>query len=262
MIRPFIIAALALVTFGCSPAVTPPRDDQSAIIAALDGNALAGKPLRYLIGADGSVACESNAVFEAPYGEKVVGECSKIAYGNLFDELNTGGYGPYLHSSDTAAQYGEGQIDPRGAGWRKNIAEQIARAKTYGFTIIEFDNPDAYGLADVIGAIDDAQRNGLQVVAKNPGLLEDGAVAYVAHKNVVGIIVEKGAGSAKGMDDLRRRAGKQDLPVWFVTFAKSGASAAAKIAAQIKAGNYRNMSVTHSTAGEYRDAVDVLLPLR
>jgi len=225
-------------------------------------NSLVGKPLRYLIGARGTVDCDGDAVIEAPYGERVAGNCPKVAYANLFDENNTGNYGPYLHTSDTAAQYNEGQIDPRGAGWLRNIREQIERAKVYGFHFLEWDNPDAYGVKDVLIAVDEADRAGVQVIAKNPGLLESGAVDYVAHKNVVGVIVEKGAGTPREMDELRKRAGKPALPVWFVFFGKSGLNAAAKTASQITAGNYVNMSVTHSTDGEYANAIDVLRPIK
>ena len=77
-----------------------------------------------------------------------------IAYCNLFDEENTGKYGPYLHTSDTAEQYGEGQIDPKGPGWEKNLRQQFQRRKRQGFSYIELDNPDAYSVEDVLGAID------------------------------------------------------------------------------------------------------------
>ena len=97
-----------------------------------------------------------------------------IAYCNLFDEHNTGHYGPYLHSSDTAAEYNEGQIDPRGPGWEKNLREQFERRRNQGFEYIELDNPDAYSIKDVIGAIDLAASYGLKVIAKNPGLMEGG----------------------------------------------------------------------------------------
>ena len=62
----------------------------------------------------------------------------------------------------------------------------------------------------MIGAIDLAASYGLKVIAKNPGLMGRGAAEYVAHANVSGIIVEKGAGGAGDMDALRRKAGKPD----------------------------------------------------
>ena len=103
-----------------------------------------------------------------------------IAYCNLFDENKTGKYGPYLNSSDTAKQYNEGQIDPRGPGWEKNLREQFARRKNAGFEYIELDNPDAYTIKDVIGAIELAETYGLKVIAKNPGLMGgSAAAAYV-----------------------------------------------------------------------------------
>ena len=65
-----------------------------------------------------------------------------------------GKYAPYLHTSDTAEQYSEGQIDPKGPGWEKNLREQFERRSVRGSTYIELDNPDAYAMEDVLGAID------------------------------------------------------------------------------------------------------------
>ena len=79
----------------------------------------------------------------------------------------------------------------------------------------------------------------------------------MAHPNVYGIIVEKGAGGAADMDALRRKAGKPDLPVWFVAFG-SGRGWAGSVASSAK--SYRNMGVTYSSAGEYGNAIDVLQP--
>ena len=136
----------------------------------------------------------------------------------------------------------------------RHFAEQ---RKRQGFEYIELDNPDAYEIDDVIGAIDLARSYGLKVIAKNPGLMERAASKYVAHPNVFGIIVEKGAGNAADMDGLRRKAGKPDIPVWFVAFGsgRNWANSVAKAAS-----NYRNMGVTYSTEGEYRNAQEVLVP--
>src|SRR5262249_34531954 len=80
-------------------------------------NPLAGKALHYLIGADSAGEGRADQVTEVPYGAKPAKRGISIAYCNLFDEHNTGRYGPYLHTSDTARDYNEGQIDPRGPGW-------------------------------------------------------------------------------------------------------------------------------------------------
>ena len=220
-------------------------------------NSLAGKTLRYLIGANTAGDGRSDEVTEVPYGAKPAKRGISIAYCNLFDEHNTGRYGPYLKTSDTARQYNEGHIDPSGPGWTKNLTEQFEQRKRQGFEYIELDNPDAYEIDDVIGAIDLARSYGLKVIAKNPGLMERAASKYVAHPNVFGIIVEKGAGNAADMDALRRKAGKPDIPVWFVAFGsgRNWANSVAKAAS-----NYRNMGVTYSTEGEYRNAQEVLVP--
>ena len=76
-------------------------------------NALVGKPLRYLIGADGNHAGEPGTITEVGYdAARKPRHGIGVKYANLFDEKNSGRYGPYLEPSDTAAQYSEGQIDP------------------------------------------------------------------------------------------------------------------------------------------------------
>jgi hypothetical protein len=45
---------------------------------------------------------------------------------------------------------------------------------------------------------------------------------YLAHANVYGVIVERGAGGPAEMDALRQKAGKPDLPVWFVALVTDG----------------------------------------
>jgi hypothetical protein len=236
------------------------RFTPSAELAGLPGptNALAGRRLRYLIGTSASGAGRDGEVTEVSYDTSEPAKRGiSIAYCNLFDEKNTRRYGPYLKTSDTAAQYNEGQIDPRGPGWEKNLREQFERRKRQGFAYVELDNPDAYSVNDVIGAIDLAESYGLKVIAKNPLLLEHGATSYVAHPNVYGVIVERDAGSPDDMDALRRRAGKPDLPVWFVAFG-SGRKWASKVASTAK--HYRGMGVTYSSAGEYGNAIDILPP--
>ena len=235
---------------------TAPSNNLPSAVPGPERNELAGKPLRYLIGGSAGTGHDNEVTMVSYSTSAPVKHGISIAYGNLFDEHNTGRYGPYLHTSDTAAQYGEGQIDPKGPGWEKNLREQYERRKQQGFKYIELDNPDAYKIKDVIGAIDLAASYGLKVIAKNPGITDD-AVRYVAHANVYGIIVEKGAGNAAEMDALRRKAGKPDLPVWFVSFG-SGRGWGQSVANSAK--NYRNMGVTHSSAGEYGNSIDLLTP--
>jgi len=59
------------------------------------------------------------------------------------------------------------------------------------------------------------------------------------------------------MDALRRKAGKPDIPVWFVAFGK-GRKWADSMA--VGATRYAGMSVTWSSAGEYANALDVASP--
>jgi hypothetical protein len=224
-----------------------------------DANLLTGRRLRYLIGASTPGLGRDDDVTVVSYNAtEPVKRGISIAYCNLFDENNTGRFGPYLHTSDTASQYNEGQIDPRGPGWEKNLREQFERRRKQGFEYIELDNPDAYSLKDVIGAIELAATYGLKVIAKNPMLLERAATSYVAHPNVYGIIVERGAGNPDDMDALRRKADKPTLPVWFVAFG-SGRAWAGSVANAAK--RYRSMGVTYSSAGEYGNAIDILPPV-
>jgi hypothetical protein len=234
---------------------TPPSE---LMRMSADHNLLSGKPLRYLIGASSPGSGGDDQVTVVSYdATRPVKRGISIAYCNLFDETNSGRYGPYLHSSDTASEYNEGQIDPHGPGWEKNLREQFERRKKQGFEFIELDNPDAYSLDDVVGAIELAASYGLKVIAKNPKLMQSAATRFVAHPNVYGVIVERGAGNPDDMEALRRRAGKPDLPVWFVAFG-SGRSWAASMANSAK--RYRGMGVTYSSAGEYGNAIDILPP--
>jgi hypothetical protein len=226
---------------------------------------LEGKQLRYLIGGDDSAVGKEDEIIELGFDAEEPPKLGiGVKYCNLFDEKydakkKSGNYGPYLTASDTAKKYGEGQIDPRGPGWSKNLDEQFTRAKKQGFAYIELDNPDAYSVDDVVGAVDRAEKFGLKVIAKNPGLVEGDRKRYVGHRNVVGMIVEKDAGTPEEMDALRRAAGKPTLPVWFVAF--GGGKAWAQKTAEAAA-RHKHMGVTYSTKGEYANATDVLMPVK
>lgn len=219
-------------------------------------NPLGAKSLRYLIGAASPGQGEDEVATVVAYDvDRPVARGISIAYCNLFDETNSGEYGPYLDQSAVAADYNEGQIDPNGPGWEKNLREQFERRRNAGFKYIELDNADAYAINDVIGAIDLAATYGLKVIAKNPGLLEEDAAAFVAHPNIYGIIVEKDAGDPHAMDALRRKAGKPTIPVWFVSFGGKGRKWAENIASA--ATNFQSMGVTYSSAGEYGNAISL-----
>jgi hypothetical protein len=226
------------------------------------GNPLEGKPLRYLIG--GSAGSGSaDAITEVSYDtNSPVKNGISIAYCNLFDEKNTKAYGPYLTGSSTAKDYNEGQVDPKGAGWEKNLRAQFDRRKKAGFEYIELDNPDAYRPEDVIGAYNIAAGHPyyFKIIAKNPAISDiKGAdnTPVVAHPAVVGIIVEKGAGNPDDMNKLRAKAGKPNIPVWFVGFGrgKGWTDSIAKSAQK-----HCNMGVTYSDKGEYGNALDVVTP--
>lgn len=223
-------------------------------------NPLEGKALRYLIGINLPPAKkEDNVVHVVSYDCSSRVDEDTIAYCNLFDEYNTGKYGPYLYTSDTAEAYSEGQIDPSGPGWKKNLITQFNLRKKDGFRFIELDNPDAYDWNSVKSAIDLAASMELKVIAKNPDLLDE-AERFLSHPNVFAAIVERGAGDPWSMHKYRIAVGKPNLPVWFVSFGSSGKSWASKQADVIRYKELKNMGVTYSPNGEYTSVVDIIKP--
>lgn len=220
-------------------------------------NPLEGKALRYMIGAE-IPKIYRDGIIEVGYDINYKINDNDIAYCNLFDEENSGKYGPYLRDSDTAKEYDEGQIDPNGAGWEQNLRDQFTRRKDSGFHFIELDNPDAYDTSSVLRAVDRAGKYGLKVIAKNPGICAD-PIEYIRHPNVYGIIVEDGCGIPQQMADLRKKAGKPTLPVWFVFFGSriNNAEAAAH---DIREYGFKGMGVTYSPVGEYVSVEDIKKP--
>lgn len=210
------------------------------------------KPLRYLIGAsyemngiDGQIVeLDYDSNYKIPLGDT-------WGYGNFFDEKNSGRYGPYLHDSDTADEYNEGQIDPHGRGWLHNIDDQIKRRLQAGITTMEFDNCDAYSSETILHAYDHIQYRGVRVVAKNPALLDD-SIMLVAHDSVVAVVVERGAGQPASMDRVRRLANKPELPIYFVFFRQRTLAFAKHIAVLAKP--FVNMGVSWSL-GEYDQSI-------
>jgi len=227
-----------------------------------------GQPLRYLIGADDVVWQDQNGVVEVGYdAESCPPEVLCIAYCNLFNEKwhaqtaeERAAYEPYLRTSDTAKEYQEGQIDPKGPGWDKNLHEQFKRRRQAGFRYIELDNPDAYLIDDVLRALDLAASYGFKVVAKNPLLMgEKAALAYIKHPAIVGVIVEHEAGDTAQYLRLRVSAGQLSLPVWFVFHGRKQEAAANAMAKTAR--SYLNMGVTISLNGEYTEVIDLAVPL-
>jgi hypothetical protein len=235
-------------------------------------NILEGKPLRYLIGTDFHGRGRDGEIIEVGYDvTKPPPKGLAVAYGNLFNEKYSeqtpeqrAYYGPYLTSSDTAHEYGEGQIDPAGFGWFHNLHDQFTRRQAQGFKYIELDNPDAYALVDVLDAAKTAQNYGLDTIAKNALLVNGGAARYLSYPNVVGCIVEidddtPASEMPKLYSHLRQDAGRPTLPIWFVSNQDRGW--ALRVAHFITVNQYKNMSVTNSPNGEYTSAIDVLFPL-
>jgi peptidoglycan hydrolase-like protein with peptidoglycan-binding domain len=226
----------------------------------------AGLALSYEIGTDEHSVGRPDRIIEVGFGEPPVKGGPCIAYGNFLDQRKARECGPYLEATGTADEYDEGVPDPKGPGFEKNLRLQFEEALAQGHTDIEIDNPDDehFSTADVIKGIELAGHHGLGVIAKNPGLLNDGgAIQYVGHGNVHGIVIEDGAGNAADNDDIRKRAGKPTLPMWFVFHGEAQREAAIRRTAEIVKQNIRNASVTLDTApDEYGGDIEhFLLPI-
>jgi hypothetical protein len=184
-----------------------------------------------------------------------------VKYVNLRDEEETGTFGPYLtiDNDDIVRVYHEPAPDPKGEGFWRNLKDQLERAVAQGFHYVELDNLDTYDADVSWKCFDEAADRQLSVLAKNPRNVRGDNTKLIAHRAVAGIIVEKDCGTASEMHELRQRANKPDLPVWFVSFA-GGRDWARATAQDIQAAGFANMGVTYSRTGEYGSSGDVLLP--
>jgi hypothetical protein len=234
---------------------------------------IAGMPLRYLLGANEPIIGERYCVVMVPYRAGparyglTAGYCNGLDETDAYDaDANTGPFAPYRRPTPTARDYGEGVPDQSGGGYKRNIVSQLDLRKLQSITIVEIDNPDAYPLGSVVDAINWAAERSISVLAKNPGLgnyLNEDFTPVLAHSNVVGMIVESGAGDAHSMAALRGSAGKPDLPVRFVAYndGDGGEQWAQGIARQIERNRYLDMGVTYSeSVREYASSRDVIRP--
>jgi hypothetical protein len=127
-------------------------------------NPLAGVPLRCLIGGDGAGEGKDGELIMAPYDATVAPRRGYSAkYLNLYrEDGEPPAYGPYLPRTTTARDYHEGVPDPGGAGFWRNLDEQLLLAKRGGFAFVETDNCDAYANGVVLRTFDRAAGQGLQ----------------------------------------------------------------------------------------------------
>jgi hypothetical protein len=227
-------------------------------------NPLQGLSLAYLIGRNEPGLGADGILTVAGYD--ATAPCTNgmsVGYCNLFNEkyseqsdAERAKYAPYLHTSDVADEYNEGQIDPAGRGWNRNLDEQFVRRLAQGFRIIELDNPDAYETSDVVAALDRMVASGIRMtLAKNAALCSEPAT-YLCHSAVCGVIVERNCGPPDLMHRIRTEAGKPNLPVWFVAF--GGGYEWAELMAT-EAAEYVEMSVTYYEIGEYAGGREELL---
>lgn len=229
---------------------------------------LDGKPLDYRIGTSAGEG-RANRVTMAPWMSETKPSIGiAVLYVNLFDEhesynkeTNTGDYDPYLTRGDVADRYDEGQCDPDGEGFWRNLDEQLIHANALGFEYVELDNRDAYRNSVILKCFSRCAAKGLGVFCKNPGMsnFDESSVELLKHSAVHGMILEKGDVSADDVQTMRVEAGVPFLALWIVAFT-DGRGWAVRQAGQIKSRGYKNMGVTNSRGGEYIEVEDILLP--
>lgn len=215
-------------------------------------------PLRYLIGADATeIQPASGYATELPYDfPKYLLDLNSnllrpvIGYVNSLDEEfdqsifgPKARYGPYVHG-DTASDWDEGQMVGGSPGFMRCLVDQFRRWQKLKTDAIEIDNLDSYLLRQCMKMFDLASEEfGLKLIAKNIVNVEGDHVQLLAHPAVVGAIVEAGCGTCDQMQDLRKLAGKPDLPIWFVSNRKERHWADQRVSV-LQHNDYKNMSVS------------------
>lgn len=226
-------------------------------------NDLAGKRLRYLIGADATtLRGEPGAITMVPYGEPRVLEGVSAGYCNAYDQEGNGAYGPYTFDTDVSERYGERVVHP--SVLSRLLEAQFSKRRKQVFDLIEIDNTDAYPIGAVLAGVSLAMTLGLRVLAKNPTLRSwPEGVELLAHENVAGIIAEYDANPFMVLQ-MCTDAGKPDLPLWFVAHGREEHAWITTIAR--KAATTRGLAHIGATWSresgerEYADSVDVLTP--
>ncbi len=237
-----------------------------------------GRPLRYLIGADvPNIPLMYGVVTEYPYDTpksvvKSLGRSKNmpnIGYINALDEEMAEGknifgppgrYGPYVHGS-TSDDWNEGQMVPGSHGWTCCLVDQFNRWKPLAPDAIEIDNLDSYPLKFVLRMFDMAAEHGFNVIAKNPLNVEGAHFQVLEHRTVVGAIIEAYCGTCDQMQQLRKDAGKPNLPVWFVSNRKERHWANERARALGEESPWKNMSVSWCESfGDYSSFMTLRMP--
>jgi hypothetical protein len=225
-------------------------------------------PLRYLIGADADDpggplwAGHPGYVVELPYDganpqlvkfQREHGAAEVVGYCNLLaEEGYPDRYKPYAKDqSGTPGEWHEGRIDVEGPGFALNINDQLNKWRAAGVAIVEFDNLDSYHFNDCLTALARATLVGVNVVLKNPALVEKGNLLFARTR---GCITEAGSGTCSFAHNNRPYS---DYPVWFVC--NHGEKPwGMQRASVISASKYPNMGVTWCpSSDDYSQAVDL-----
>ncbi len=145
-----------------------------------------------------------------------------------------------------------GRVDATG-----DSTAQFTRAVALGFNYVILFNTDQIAFGDVQRIVTKAHGYGLGVIALNP-VKTIKPHAYVAHPNVVGVIVEQGNGVPADHQDWRKLSYKDGImPMWFVFADKA---AAQQCVAQIQQGRYRGMGVVYAAGPDTVARENMLLP--
>lgn len=229
--------------------------------------------LNYLIGVEDDVPIvqpDFGTVNVIPYDRgRLSTDSNAIAYGNLFDELCTGRYGPYMEQTEIAKVYNELAPHEDGPGFMANVRDQVEERLRQGYVFMELDNAEAFSLAAINRALEYCHLRKVGVLAKNAfNLCEEqnervggAGVAYLANANICGCIVELDSGTPVHYNALRNAAQKPNLPIWFVGFGGGEAWYELKHTADmICTFRYHNMSVSWSQGGRYKTSKQILLP--
>ena len=222
---------------------------------------LTAKPLRYLIGLERDPAPDASDIVELGYdATRPPAPAIGCKYVNLRDERNSGDYAPYLPPDDIDDTYGEPAPDPDGAGFWRNLVEQLQRAAGQGFHYVELDNLDTYDVATSLRCFNEVRAHGLKVLVKNPLLVTGEESDLLRHESAVLVVVERGAGNPRSLHELRQDAGRDTMPVRFVAYG-DGEAWARHCGRLIAEQGHVDMGVTYSALGEYGSSEDIAVPV-
>jgi peptidoglycan hydrolase-like protein with peptidoglycan-binding domain len=141
-----------------------------------------------------------------------------------------------------------------------NINKQCSRLKALGFEFVEIDNLDTDSTDQALQLLDHVSGQGFSIFVKNPNFVDGDNARLVSHPFCVAMICEHDDEvTAKSLNDKRKEAQRNDMPVRVVTYGNQLAWAN-KIADEARTLNLIDFGVTHSGDGEYKSVTHILRP--